>query len=483
MSTAEIFRGVPGLSDLFTVTPQWSMRALMSPAGTSVAGAGTTHRSRSVSPRNSVVTRSSTGDDAPSLLPWLATVTKEAGLESRVALAQGPYGRSLVALRTLTPDEVIFNVPFSLVFGENDDASREEGEGSDGDLNDEKDSDLPWSATMAMRLLESRAGIHRPELKLWIDSLPTFVSTPPLEYTEDALTQCQDRVLIEEALSVKAAHEDAVEKLSSRLKNINCSGDDLRWATGALHSRCFTFGERGTHIAVPGVDMCNHVFENPNAYVRVVSSPEDCQGISATSEIAETNDDDATKNPQQFFQLRACEDGVEQGQEITISYGSWPNDPFFLYFGFVPGGNPNDAATLFKDEEDVAIFFEQMGLGEGIGSGNRSSGDAIQSGNQNENENERKRGMQLTRTGIDPAILKCCSTLGVEDWLVVVSEKCLEMLRACPTTLKEDRVLLSTESISDDERTSILYRISKKEVLLGPVAQARARESQIKEAQ
>ena len=117
-------------------------------------------------------------------------------MESRVALADGPYGRSLVALRQLTSDEVIFNVPFSLVFAEED----------EWDARNEATEPIPWSAEMAMRLLEARAGVDRPELRPWIDSLPSFVSTPPLEYSSEALDACQDAFAIGEAKEVRAAH-------------------------------------------------------------------------------------------------------------------------------------------------------------------------------------------------------------------------------------------------------------------------------------
>jgi hypothetical protein len=63
------------------------------------------------------------------------------------------------------------------------------------------------------------------------------------------------------------AHADACETLDARLRAIGCGESDLRWATGVLHSRCFTHGPAGTHLAVPGVDMCNHCFE-AGAYTR-----------------------------------------------------------------------------------------------------------------------------------------------------------------------------------------------------------------------
>jgi hypothetical protein len=451
------------------------MRASMSPAGTSAAAvAGSSVRSRCTSSR-AVSTRASTGDAAPSLLPWLSRVTDDAGLESRVALADGPYGRSLVALRQLASDEVIFNIPFSLVFAEEDEWDARNEATDTGEATEQ----LPWSAEMAMRLLEARAGVDRPELRPWIDSLPSFVSTPPLEYSAKALDACQDAFAIGEAKEVHAAHAAAAEALRARLAAVGCDGDDLRWAAGALHSRCFTHGPRGTHLAVPGVDMCNHCFENPTATVRVVTSPDECQGAAATREIAAAAEDDVASpdsrwisKDSRFFQLRAGEDGVEAGAEITISYGPWPNDPFFLYFGFVPVGNPNDAAALFADAADVARCASRLGLIDGVDeTATEPNADGI-------SETAMTRGrMTLTREGIDPAILEAARLAGVPDWRPLVEGRCLELLRAFPTTLKEDRAALDGGSLTDDEAVAVRYRMSKKEVLLGPIARARAREA------
>lgn len=447
----------------------------MSPAGTSAAAvAGSSVRSRCTSSR-AVSTRASTGDAAPSLLPWLSRVTDDAGLESRVALADGPYGRSLVALRQLASDEVIFNIPFSLVFAEEDEWDARNEATDTGEATEQ----LPWSAEMAMRLLEARAGVDRPELRPWIDSLPSFVSTPPLEYSAKALDACQDAFAIGEAKEVHAAHAAAAEALRARLAAVGCDGDDLRWAAGALHSRCFTHGPRGTHLAVPGVDMCNHCFENPTATVRVVTSPDECQGAAATREIAAAADDDVASpdsrwisKDSRFFQLRAGEDGVEAGAEITISYGPWPNDPFFLYFGFVPVGNPNDAAALFADAADVARCASRLGLIDGVDeTATEPNADGI-------SETAMTRGrMTLTREGIDPAILEAARLAGVPDWRPLVEGRCLELLRAFPTTLKEDRAALDGGGLTDDEAVAVRYRMSKKEVLLGPIARARAREA------
>lgn len=47
-------------------------------------------------------------------------------------------------------------------------------------------------------------------------------------------------------------------------------------------------------------------------------------------------------------------DGIQEGQEVTISYGShWPNEAFLLLFGFTPDGNTADAVVLFPSMKDL----------------------------------------------------------------------------------------------------------------------------------
>ena len=399
-------------------------------------------------------------DKAAALLSWLAKVTNDPGIESRVALGTTRYGRGLVALRNLVPNEVIFNVPWRLVLAED---------------HDEADaSDLPWSALMAARLLEERHA--NGERARWIESLPALVSTPPLEYTEHELAACEDAKAIAEATSTRDAHLVAYETLKPRLDAVECTEHDLRWATGALHSRCFTHGPRGTHLAVPGVDMCNHDFAGANAAVAVVTSPEDVQGVAATAEIADVGDGDTngdtnddtnggTDGDEVFFQLRAGEDGVEQGEEVTISYGPWPNDPFFLYFGFVPEGNPNAARLDMRATAEA---------------GERAAAAAAAW------DEEKKNGgsgaptrMVITREGIDEGVMRAVAALGLDGmdaFNALLEGRCKELLREYPTKLKEDRGLLMSGTLSENEFTSTLYKMSKKEVLLGPLAAAAARQ-------
>ena len=426
------------------------------------------------------------GETLPgSLLPWLARVTEDPGLESRVVLRDvgDGRGRGLRALRTLAPGEVIFSLPFRLVFAEDvpeeDGVCADDASPSSSSSPSDEDEDMPWSALMAMRLLEERA--RGGELAEWIASLPAFVSTPPLEYSPEEIALAEDPAIEGEAKSVAEAHARAAETLRSRLDAIGCTADDLRWATGVLHSRCFTHGPHGTHLAVPGVDMCNHCFEAPSAGVRVVTSPDNCQGARATEEIA-ARDDAAGEGPDgddAFFQLCAGEDGIEEGEEVTISYGPWPNDPFFLYFGFVPSLNPNDAVVLFADVTEVAACAERLGLLTAE-QAEEAKGKAAVANTEVNHQRQRQR-MVITREGVDYSVVAAAEAVGLPGWEDLVEGRCREILRSYSTTLKVDREMLSGERedgvMTENEATAVLFRMSKKEVLLGPLAAAAAKKA------
>lgn len=143
---------------------------------------------------------SGSGSPSSALLAWLARVTDDPALESRIALRDSGDGRGrcLRALRNLSPGEVILNIPFRLVFSES--APAKDGGGGAGDESSSGADDMPWSALMAMRLLEERT--RGGELAPWIASLPISVSTPPLEFTPRELAAAEDAAAEGEATSV-----------------------------------------------------------------------------------------------------------------------------------------------------------------------------------------------------------------------------------------------------------------------------------------
>lgn len=114
----------------------------------------------------------------------------------------------------------------------------------------------------------------------------------------------------------------------------------MAWALSLVHSRSFV--QAGRHVWVPGIDMANHTLE-PNATIRCLQSPGASQGAAALEEVCPPAAAAAAAQEPSRFELVAGEEGIAAGDEVTISYGSWPSDVFLLFFGFAPGGNPHDS--------------------------------------------------------------------------------------------------------------------------------------------
>ena len=49
-----------------------------------------------------------------------------------------------------------------------------------------------------------------------------------------------------------------------------------------------------------------------------------------------------------------------KGEEVTISYGDWPNDVFLLFFGFLPDNNRHDAIVLFHGLRDLVQCYQAL---------------------------------------------------------------------------------------------------------------------------
>ena len=49
-----------------------------------------------------------------------------------------------------------------------------------------------------------------------------------------------------------------------------------------------------------------------------------------------------------------------KGEEVSISYGDWPNDVFLLFFGFLPDSNPHDSVVLFQSLHDMIAFYSLL---------------------------------------------------------------------------------------------------------------------------
>ena len=48
------------------------------------------------------------------------------------------------------------------------------------------------------------------------------------------------------------------------------------------------------------------------------------------------------------------------GEEVTISYGSWSSEVFFLFFGFLPPDNPWDSVLLFRELSEMIAYHDDL---------------------------------------------------------------------------------------------------------------------------
>ena len=290
----------------------------------------------------------------------------------------------------------------------------------------------------------------------------------------------EDEDVVAEARAVRAVHERACETFADRLAGIGATREDLKWATSAVHSRVFARRDEATgkttRILVPGVDMCNHGGpDGYNAIVRIVTSPETCQGLSATEEIADVSSRDADAE-EKFFELVVDPDGqgIEAGDEILISYSNtFPNEPFLLYFGFVPSNNPNDAFALFRGGVDDLITHCRDVLNLDVSDDQIDAIRAIF--DTRENESSSSKPISCTIDSVDATLIEACERIINVPWIDVVGSRARSVLtsgQVFSTKIREDIAILDDPTVSDRVKLAVRYRLNKKAILIAPLGQS-----------
>ena len=293
-----------------------------------------------------------------------------------------------------------------------------------------------------------------------------------MDFSDEELALIEDERVVEEAMAVRRAHERAIERYRERLLEIGATEEDLRWATAVVHSRVFVRSDGGItqRLLVPGVDMCNHDAERYNAVVRVVTSPDTCQGAAATEDIAPPSGG-RDVSCDKYFELIVDPDGegVEEGEEILISYGDFPNDVFFMYFGFIPRGpNPNDTVRLFDADDLVDDLVQHCASALGIATTN----DQIAALRAIFTRNSRES-IECTLQSVDARLVEACErVLGVSCADVVATRaKYLLSGGRFRTKIKDDITLLKSSNISECAKLALEFKLRKKEILLAPLGQ------------
>lgn len=405
-------------------------------------------------------------DDDASFIRWLGDATNDASLVDKIEIQERAkaFGtRGVAAVRDVAPGETLLRVPWRLV-----------SESSDADGADDGREDA-WSTVMGMEILEEMHGGGDGARTAWLRRLPRPApETPPLHFDDDELAAIEDGVVQAEARAVREAHERAADACSDRLETIGATREDLRWATAVVHSRVFTrrdpSAKRATRLLVPGVDMFNHDSERYNCIVRVVTSPDTCQGAQATDEIAPTT---SKRDEEKYFELVVDPDGetVEAGEELLISYGSFPNDVWLLYFGFVPRDNPNDSFALFPEGVDDLV------------------GHVVDSGFLAEVSDERVRALRecfdddgrrpitCTVDSVDGALIHACDAVLGVPWMDVVASRCKAILLGdrFSTKIKDDVAILRDDAATSRTKLAVEFRLRKKSILLAPLGQTLAK--------
>jgi SET domain/Rubisco LSMT substrate-binding len=294
-----------------------------------------------------------------SLLQWLVTTQGASPPDLKVerTFRGEDLGYGLIATQQINPDDTILSVPLSSAIT------------SEGASEDE------WSIHMAEKILHA---IKHGENTPWLDALPKNINLPWLYWSPEEVAELQDSDTITEAYNLRTIFDTAVQKLCnentsngvverSNSADVQYRPAEVAYALSLVHSRSFL--SSGIHVWVPGVDLCNHngnssTGNGANAIVRCIHNPDTCQGAAATEEIAPPQVN-STPRPS-VFELVAGEKGISKGEEVTISYGSWPNDVFLLFFGFIPKENDNDSVVLFQNLHEIVEFISEV-VAEGTG--------------------------------------------------------------------------------------------------------------------
>ena len=244
----------------------------------------------------------------------------------------GNLGWGLVANMDLNPGEEILSIPLERTIRAED-----------------QDGCLPWGVKMAEELLVDLYKDAKDRgISHWTDAMPSFVGIPWLHWNEEQIGLLGEPAIIKEVNAMRTLKDFAIEYLGNYDRN------DVIWALSIVYSR--TFVSQGQHVLAPAIDMVNHDSE-PTATVRIVHHPDMCQGLEAQAEVAPI----VPSQSSSIFQLLACSEkgGLKKGENITISYGHWPNEVYLLYFGFVPEHNPNDNIVIWTDLKDLCLYLSR----------------------------------------------------------------------------------------------------------------------------
>mmetsp|Transcript_22399 Transcript_22399/g.76072 ORF Transcript_22399/g.76072 Transcript_22399/m.76072 type:complete len:474 (+) Transcript_22399:35-1456(+) len=209
----------------------------------------------------------------------------------------------------------------------------------------------PWPLAFGARLLRERALGEASAMAPYVDILPTTVESPL------ALPLASAEAELQYAPALAALRElHALVDLASENAAGDGGRDEWRWAVAAVLSR--TLRMRGQRMMLPAVDMLNHGGEQKNITVGVARGVWDTGPGAGTVLVLATRE-------------------VAPGEQVLFTYGNdRSNDDFFLYYGFVLAGNPNDTFVLFSSVRE-AVEWHGGGGGGAAAAAERATAEAL----------------------------------------------------------------------------------------------------------
>ena len=293
---------------------------------------------------------------------------------------------------------------------------------------------LPWSLQMVEQLLVRK---YEDSAEPWMDSLPVHVDLPFLYWHDDDIARLGDPAFIREIVSLRAFYRSS----DVRAYFSEYDWEDVMWGVAMVHSRSFVYSE-GKHLFSPLIDMANHD-DVPNACVRLVFSPDLCQGQVATDEIAPPRPIVDSAEPCGVFELRATR-AIKAGEQVSISYGAQPNDVLLLYFGFALPCNEHDLVTVTLEDLDVVKGFAEPS----------DPSEPSEPGNDR---------FFITKQGVDPRLLeRVASPSALADLCRWKLDQLLDVERKEHEGLAPPR---KEDCEADRRRTASCYRKSKRALL------------------
>jgi len=257
--------------------------------------------------------------------------------------------RGLLALKALQPGDELMRIPLRIAL-----TDHPEDEASNSMLY----QGAPWSVRLAAKVLRERALGAGSPWRRYIAVLPAGVPSPLNSFSWDEMQEVQYQPARNAIYEADWLAADAYDRCGAEAIG-SASAEEFRWAMSVVHSRTFGSASKkggvGVRMLVPLIDMINHAGDWGGAINR--GKEYVAQDIAAWELLPP----DQSSCGAWEMVVKAIRP-VEEGDEITMSYGERENDDFLVHYGFVPDGNPHDSVVLFAEgvEEGVEWFIHKM---------------------------------------------------------------------------------------------------------------------------